>query len=128
MYDPFIDGKTGCDGFDLVNCRNVLIEDSRIEGSNDGLCFKTQAGQGLGPWLAANITVRRCYVSSECCDTIQFGSRTEVDIKNFSFSDMVLGSGKKPAISLVSMDSANISNVYFRTSVSKARISLPLSF
>jgi polygalacturonase len=80
-YDLFIDGKTGRDGFDLVNCRNVLIEDSRIEGSDDGLCFKTQADQGLGPWKAANVVVRRCYLSSECCNAIQFGSRTEVAMK-----------------------------------------------
>jgi polygalacturonase len=30
----FVDGKFGRDGLDLVNCRRVLIEDSRIEGSD----------------------------------------------------------------------------------------------
>ena len=35
----FIDGKTGRDGLDLVNSRDILIESSRIEGSDDGLCF-----------------------------------------------------------------------------------------
>ena len=29
----FIDGKTGRDGLDLVNSRDILVEDSRIEGS-----------------------------------------------------------------------------------------------
>ena len=74
----FIDGKTGRDGLDLVNSRDILVEDSRIEGSDDGLCFKTQADDGLGAWPARNVTVRRSYLSSECCNAIQFGSRTEV--------------------------------------------------
>ena len=44
----FVDGRFGRDGMDLVNCRRVTIEDSRIEGSDDGLCFKTIADNGLG--------------------------------------------------------------------------------
>ena len=84
-----VQGSTGRDGMDLVNCRRVLIEDSRIEGSDDGLCFKTQADAGLGRYIAADVLVRRCYISSECCNAIQFGSRTEVDMRNFTFK--VLG-------------------------------------
>jgi hypothetical protein len=38
----------------------------------------------------------------------------QVDMTNFSFSDIVIGSGKKSAIGLVSMDSANISHISFR--------------
>jgi polygalacturonase len=90
----FIDGKTGRDGLDLVNSRDILVEDSRIEGSDDGLCFKTQADDGLGAWPARNVTVRRSYLSSECCNAIQFGSRTEVDMSEFSFEDLVIGSGE----------------------------------
>ena len=40
-------GSHGRDGLDLVNCRNVLIEQSRIEGSDDALCFKTIGNDGV---------------------------------------------------------------------------------
>ena len=121
----FIDGKTGPDGLDLVNSRDILIESSRIEGSDDGLCFvsmhqiiqilhsaarhptsvrcrlmpsvrcwdqKSQADAGLGAFPATNVTVRQSYLSSECCNAIMFGSRTEVDMSDFTFEDLVLGS------------------------------------
>eukprot|EP01052_Picozoa_sp_SAG31_P045731 SAG31_NODE_8473_length_1445_cov_0.657504_1_plen_255_part_10 len=123
----FIDGSTGRDGIDLVNSRDVMIEDSRIEGSDDGLCFKTQADDGLDAWPASNFTVRRSYLSSECCNAIQFGSRTEVDMRDFSFEDIVIGSGRKSAIGIVSMDSANITQLKFRNvTISGSQIATPL--
>eukprot|EP00746_Dinoflagellata_sp_MGD_P158670 gnl/MRDRNA2_/MRDRNA2_86521_c1_seq3.p1 gnl/MRDRNA2_/MRDRNA2_86521_c1~~gnl/MRDRNA2_/MRDRNA2_86521_c1_seq3.p1 ORF type:complete len:496 (+),score=56.55 gnl/MRDRNA2_/MRDRNA2_86521_c1_seq3:75-1562(+) len=123
----FIDAKTGRDGLDLVNVQRVLIEDSRIEGSDDGLCFKTQADAGLGAFPSLDITVRRCYLSSECCNAIQFGSRTEVDMRNITFEDIVIGSGRKSAIGIVSMDSANISQLMFRNvSIHGHQIATPL--
>lgn len=123
----FIDGSKGRDGIDFVNSRDILIEDSRIEGSDDGLCFKTQADDGLGAWPASNVTVRRCYLSSECCNAIQFGSRTEVDMTGFSFEDIVIGSGRKSAIGVVSMDSANITKLNFRNiTIRGSQIATPL--
>ena len=80
IHELFIDGSKGRDGLDLVNSRKILIENSRIEGSDDGLCFKTQADSGLDKWIADSVYVRDSYLSSHCCNAIQFGSRTEVDI------------------------------------------------
>lgn len=61
-----------------MNCRNVLVEDSRIEGSDDGLCFKSIARDGLARWPARDVVVRRCELYSTWCNAIQFGSATEV--------------------------------------------------
>ena len=80
IHELFIDGSKGRDGLDLVNSREILIENSRIEGSDDGLCFKTQADSGLSEWIAESVYVRDSYLSSHCCNAIQFGSRTEVDM------------------------------------------------
>ena len=109
----YIDGSKGRDGMDLVNCRDVLIEDSRIDGSDDGLCFKTQADTGLSAWQARDVVVRNAQISSQCCNAIMFGSRTEVDMHNFTFHNITISSGRKSAIGIVSMDSANISALSF---------------
>ena len=110
----FVDGRFGRDGMDLVNCRRVTIEDSRIEGSDDGLCFKTIADNGLGRFPMADVVVRRTELLSTWCNAIQFGSATEVDIHNFTFEDLVITGARKAAIGIVSMDSANISGLTFR--------------
>ena len=53
---------------------------------------KSQADAGLGAFPASNVTVRQSYLSSECCNAIMFGSRTEVDMSDFTFEDLILGS------------------------------------
>ncbi len=110
----FIDGRFGRDGMDFVNCRRVTIEDSRIEGSDDGLCFKTIANNGLGRFPMADVVVRRTKLLSTWCNAIQFGSATEVDMQNFTFEDLLITGARKAAIGIVSMDSANISGLTFR--------------
>jgi beta-D-xylosidase 4 len=113
----FVDGRTGRDGMDLVNCRRVLIEDSRIEGSDDALCFKTiidnRGGKSLAGWAAEDVVVRRTTLLSTWCNAVQFGSATELDMRNFSFRDIVITGARKSAIGIVSMDSANISALRF---------------
>ena len=113
VQNLFVDGSKGRDGIDFVNCRDVLVEGSRIEGSDDGLCFKTQADSGLGAYPAADVLVRDSSISSECCNAIMFGSRTEVDMSNFTFRNVSISSGRKSAIGIVSMDSANITGLRF---------------
>lgn len=109
----FIDGRAGRDGLDLVNCRRVLIEDSRIEGSDDALCFKTISNRGLGAHGARDVLVRNVDVGSVWCNAIQFGSATEVDIANVTFRDVRIGFARKAAISVISMDGANVSQLRF---------------
>ena len=75
IADLFIDGFTGRDGFDLINVRDVLVENSRIEGSDDALVFKTETPAIAGPH-SRNVTVRNCLLASRTCNAIQFGSHT----------------------------------------------------
>lgn len=123
----FVDGSKGRDGMDLVNCRRVLVEDSRIEGSDDGLCFKTISEKGLANFPASDVVVRRSRLSSKWCNALQFGSATEVDMWNFTFQDVVIESARKAAIGIVSMDSAKISQIFFRNvTIRGANVSSPL--
>jgi hypothetical protein len=91
VSELFIDGKYGRDGMDLVNCRRVLIEDSRIEGSDDGLCIKSVSAHGLETYPAAHMVVRRTELFSTWDNAIQFGSATEV-LKSFDDCGYVLRS------------------------------------
>ena len=109
----FVDGSTGRDGMDLVNCRHVLIEDSRIEGSDDALCFKTIKNGGLSAFASYNVSVRRCSVGSTWCNAVQFGSASEVAMSDFRFESLNVTSARKAGLSIVSMDGANIRRVAF---------------
>ena len=64
---------------------------------------------------------------SPLCFQIQFGSATEVDITNYTFVNVVLTAARKAAISIVSMDGANISNIKFENiSIQSPDIATPL--
>ena len=122
-----IDGGTGRDGLDLVNCRRVLVEDSRIEGSDDALCFKTISNDGLGRFPSRDVLVRRCTIGSTWDNAIQFGSASEVDMTNFTVEDVVLTTGRKAGIGIVSMDGAHISGLSFRNvTIDSADVATPL--
>ena len=73
-------------------------------GADADRCWhqKSQADAGLGAFPATNVTVRQSYLSSECCNAIMFGSRTEVDMSDFTFEDLILGSVRTstPSLSL----------------------------
>ena len=123
----FVDGAAGRDGMDLVNCRDVVIEDSRVEGSDDGLCFKTISDGGLAAHPARDVVVRRTALFSTWCNALQFGSATEVDMTNFSFSDLEITSARKAAIGIVTMDGANISALRFeRVTIRGRDVATPL--
>ena len=110
-----VDGGAGRDGLDCVNCRRVLVEDAITEGSDDALCFKSISHDGLGAFPARDVLVRNCTISSTWDNAVQFGSATEVDMSNFTFENVRLGPvARKAAISLISMDGANITGVTFR--------------
>jgi hypothetical protein len=109
----FVDGSTGRDGMDLVNCRDVVVEHSRVEGSDDALCLKSISNDGLGRFPSRDTVVRNCSVISTWDNAIQFGSATEVDMTNFTFTDVTIATARKSAIGIISMDGANISQVRF---------------
>lgn len=123
----FLDGRAGRDGIDFVNCRRVLVENARIEGSDDALCFKTISNGGLSRHPSRDVVVRHVLIGSTWCNGVQFGSATEVDMHNFSFHNVRVRFARKAAISIVSMDGANISAISFRNvSIEGKDVATPL--
>ena len=68
-----VDGSRGRDGLDLVNCQDVLVEDARIEGSDDALCFKTITNNGLGQSRARTSTALHTGPPPSICSTTLMG-------------------------------------------------------
>jgi len=121
-----VDGSTGRDGLDLVNTRDVLIEDSRIEGSDDALCFKTIKNSGLHAYPSYRVTVRRSEIASTWCNAIQFGSATELSMSDFAFSDLTIHTARKAAIGVISMDGANVARLSFTNIAISGNVATPI--
>ena len=77
--------------------RRVTVQDARIEGSDDALCFKTIRNGGLAAYPSSAVTVRRSSIGSTWCNAIQFGSATELDMTGFAFEDIEISSARKSA-------------------------------
>jgi hypothetical protein len=72
------------DGIDINSCREVTIQNCRVDVGDDGLVFKTK-----GNAVMENVLVNNCIFSSET-RAIQFGSETEADIRNVVISNVLL--------------------------------------
>merc|ERR1719316_1943739 len=85
------------DGFDIVNCRRVLVEDSAVrQGTDDQIVLKSDFS--LGRRLeCSDITVRRCVVEARGkyvsgmrsgCNALNIGSETVGDIHRVLWQDI----------------------------------------
>ena len=111
--------KTGRDGIDLMQCRDVTIsnchidclrrEDGRPAGGDDAI--KLGSDLSLGTVLPSeNITVRNCALASGC-NTLQFGSETIGAFKNVRFENIRIVGAGKAGISITSNDGSVIEDV-----------------
>ena len=98
------------DGIDIVDCHNVLIEDSDIKSEDDGICFKSGSEYGC-----KNITVRRCVIDKlnvNAGNCIKWGTDGLGSFINFEVSDLTLKNAhQNSAIAIESMDGATIDNL-----------------
>ncbi|NUT33295.1 MAG: carbohydrate-binding protein [Hamadaea sp.] len=100
------------DGINLINSWDVTVTNSRIEGSDDALAFKSD--YALGETFAShNIRVSDTTVYSHENNALQFGSETCGDFRDIRFDRItILGAGKA-GIGIVSMDGAIIEDVHY---------------
>ena len=110
-----IDGVTirdaHCDGIDPDSCKNVRIANCHIESWDDAIVPK--ASFTLGERRATeNITVTNCYLST-ACNAFKLGTESGGDFKRIAVSNCVMTGlkGKRPAISGVSLESVDGSNI-----------------
>ena len=70
------------DGFD-IDSRNVLIEDCVVDGSDDGICLKSDNPS----FTVENVTVRGCTVSSSC-NALKIGTGSHGNFRNILFENV----------------------------------------
>ena len=101
------------DGIDIVDCHDVLIEDSHIQSEDDGICFKSGSEYGC-----KDIVVRRCNIDKlnvNAGNCIKWGTDGLGSFMNFDISELTLKNAfQNSAIAIESMDGAIIDNLNFR--------------
>ncbi|MFL9831500.1 glycosyl hydrolase family 28 protein [Flavobacterium sp. ST-87] len=101
------------DGIDIVDCHNVLIEDSYIESEDDGICFKSGSEYGC-----KDIIVRRCILDKlnvKAGNCFKLGTDGLGSFMNFDVSELILKNAyQNSAFCIESMDGAVIDNLNFR--------------
>lgn len=101
------------DGIDIVDCHNVLIEDSLFQSEDDGICFKSGSEYGC-----KNVVVRRCVIDKlnvEPGNCIKWGTDALGSFMNFDISELTLKNAfRNSAIVIESMDGATIDNLNIR--------------
>lgn len=101
------------DGIDIVDCHNVLIEDSFIQSEDDGICFKSGSEYGC-----KDIVVRRCLLDKlnvKAGNCFKLGTDGLGSFMNFDVSELILQNAyQNSAFCIESMDGAVIDNLNFR--------------
>ncbi|MDA5641198.1 MULTISPECIES: polygalacturonase PglB [Agrobacterium] len=100
------------DGIVLDACRRALIEDCFISTADDGICLKTSAGpDGKAVGACADITVRRCTVSSMSC-ALKLGTESFGDFTDVVFEDCKVVQSNR-GMGLFSRDGGAMRNIRF---------------
>lgn len=95
------------DGIDPVDCMNITISNCNIMAGDDGICFKSSDIFGC-----ENISVYNCMIQS-LASAIKFGTDTYYSLKNAQFSDCFIKNVNRCAVSLESVDGADVNTVRF---------------
>ncbi|GGA76608.1 exo-poly-alpha-D-galacturonosidase [Flavobacterium palustre] len=101
------------DGIDIVDCHNVLIEDSHIESEDDGICFKSGSEFGCKDIIVRRCTLDKLNVKAGNC--FKLGTDGLGSFMNFDVSELMLQNAyQNSAFCIESMDGAVIDNLNFR--------------
>lgn len=77
-------GNFTSDGLNIDGCRNVSIQNIRIDTHDDALVFKS-----TGPARCENITVRNCDLKSHC-HGLKFGTETTGGFRNIDIANITI--------------------------------------
>ncbi|MDT0687216.1 glycoside hydrolase family 28 protein [Autumnicola psychrophila] len=100
------------DGIDIVDCHNVLIEESFIQSEDDGICFKSGSEYGCKNAVVRNTVIDKLNVPAGNC--FKLGTDGLGSFMNFEVSGLTLKNAyQNSAIVIESMDGAVIDNIEF---------------
>ncbi len=94
------------DGIDIVDCSDVIIRNCFFDAADDVYCFKSHSEDGL----SENILVENC-VGRSSANGIKFGTYTRGKFKHFRFKNMTIYDTYRSAITIATVDGAQIEDV-----------------
>jgi len=98
------------DGIDVVDGRDVLIEDVTITAGDDGICLKSGNPRGL-----QDVVVRRSRVlGAGVANGLKFGTATVGPMRHILFEDISIANAQASAMAVESVDGGVVSDVTFR--------------
>jgi hypothetical protein len=98
------------DGIDVVDGRDVLIEDNTINAGDDGICLKSGSIKGL-----SHVIVRRNHVrGAGVANGLKLGTATVGPMRDILFEDIRIENAQAAAIAVESVDGGEVSDVTFR--------------
>jgi hypothetical protein len=98
------------DGIDVVDGRDVLIEDNTIDAGDDGICLKSGSVKGL-----RDVVVRRNHVrGAGVANGLKLGTASVGPMRDILFEDIRIENAQAAAMAVESVDGGEVSNVIFR--------------
>ncbi|MBL7815924.1 MAG: glycoside hydrolase family 28 protein [Saprospiraceae bacterium] len=94
------------DGLDLVDCKNVRINNCFINSSDDALCLKSYSTQSS----CENIHIKRCTLRSSA-SAIKFGTASYGGFKHIRIKNIFVYDTYRSAIALESVDGGTIEDI-----------------
>ena len=94
------------DGIDIVDCSDVIIRNCNFDAADDVYCFKSHSKDGV----SENILVENCRGRSSA-NGIKFGTYTLGKFKHFRFKNMLIEDTYRSAITIATVDGAQIEDV-----------------
>ena len=94
------------DGIDIVDSRDVVIRNCYFDAADDVYCFKSHSNDGV----SENILVENC-VGRSSANGIKFGTYTRGKFKHFRFKNITIFDTYRSAITIASVDGAQIEDV-----------------
>jgi len=101
------------DGIDLIDCKNVVLTDSKFNCSDDGICLKSYKRNSTIQPKCDSIYIKNCTVRSSASavklGTSSFGGFTNIYIENIKVYDTY-----RSAIAIESWETGIIDNVHVK--------------
>ena len=98
------------DGIDVVDGRDVLIEDNTITAGDDGICLKSGSATGL-----RDVVVRRNRIlGAGVANGLKLGTASVGPMRDILFEDIAIANAQAAAMAIESVDGGEVSNLVFR--------------
>jgi len=106
----YLDVKLGSnrDGFDILDCWHLLLEDVTVSTGDDSICIKSGKRRGV-----QDVLIRNSNVVASGTNGLKFGTASYGAFKDVRFEDNMVKGVKYCAMCVESVDGADISNITF---------------